>query len=562
VKRAVGLCTFIFLFAGALSAQAPAPPNTVMKAMGDELQRSVSELQFKDLEKPYFIQYIILDREQYQAEATFGGLTASKRDRARLLQAQVRVGDYDFDNSEFIAQGFQPQSGILTTTVIEDDYDGIRHSLWLATDAAYKQSVEQLARKRAFVQNKVRDEQIPDFSMESAVTSVGSPLHLEFDKAVWERQLRDWSSMFREFPSIQESSVSLRALVINKYLVNSEGTRTLQPSMIVMLQIEAKTEAEDGMRLVHSIPFNAASFSQLPAKQMVDDAIRRMGADLTALRTAPIFNKDYSGPVLLTGQASAEMFARVLAPNLSGQRLPLSERELAQGQTTFSELVERMNRPVLPPFLSVFDDPAQSQIGSQELIGHYQVDDQGVRAQRVSLIEEGVLRSFLMSRRPTKELPRSNGHGRSGFPGRETAQIGNLFVQSNEGKSYDELKQELIKSCKREQLQFCLLVKGLTPDGRSPIGVPVLTYKVYVDDGREELVRGASASAIPIRSLREIEAVGNDTFVANRLGGSADVPTPMSVVAPSVLLEEMDLKRPPATQQKPALLTHPYFSRN
>ena len=150
--------------------------------------------------------------------------------------------------------------------------------------------------------------------------------------------------------------------------------------MIVTLQIEATTEAEDGMRLVHSIPFNAASFSQLPAKQMVDETIRRMGADLTALRKAPIFNKDYSGPVLLTGQASAEMFARVLAPNLSGQRLPLSERELAQNQTTFSELVERMNRPVLLSFLSVFHDPAQSQIGSQELIGHYQVDDQGVPA--------------------------------------------------------------------------------------------------------------------------------------------------------------------------------------
>ena len=184
MKRAVALCTFIFLCAGALSfAQAPAPPNTVMKAMTDELQRSVAELQFKDLEKPYFIQYVILDREQYQAEATFGGLTASKKDRARLLQAQVRVGDYDFDNSEFIAQGFQPQSGVLTTTVIEDDYDAIRHSLWLATDGAYKQSVEQLARKRAFVQNKVRDEQIPDFSMENAVTSVGSPLHMEFDKS-------------------------------------------------------------------------------------------------------------------------------------------------------------------------------------------------------------------------------------------------------------------------------------------------------------------------------------------------------------------------------------------
>lgn len=565
MKRQAGIAVILsFFLAWVVSyAQAPAA-NNVMKAMADELQRSVTELQFKDLEKPYFIQYIILDREQYRGEATFGGLTDSTRDRVRMVQAQVRVGDYVFDNSEFVTgQGFQQagnQSGIIAATVIDDDYDGVRHSVWLATDAAYKQSVEQLARKRAFLQNKVRDEQIPDFSMENPVTALGSPRHLEFDKTLWEKQLREWSAIFRQFSAIQESSVSLRAIVTNKYLVNSEGTRTLQPSMIVTLNIEARTEAPDGMRLSHSVPFNAASFEQLPSKQTVDEAIRRMATDLTALRSAPILNRDYSGPVLLTGQASAEMFARVLAPNLSGQRFPLSDR--GQGPTNFSELTERMNRPVLPPFISVFDDPAQRQIGNQELIGHYQVDDQGVRAQRVSLIEEGVLRTLLMSRRPTKDMPRSNGHGRSGFPGRETAQIGNLFIQASEGKSYDELKQELIKSCEREQLQFCLIIKALSPDSRTPIGVPVLTYKVYVDDGREELVRGASASAIPIRSLRQIEAVGNDMFVANRLSGSADIPTPTSIVAPSVLLEEMDLKRPSTTQQKPSLLTHPYFSGN
>ncbi len=565
MKRPVVHAIFLCLFFGMVFSNAQTPvADNVMKAMGDELQRSVAELQFKDLEKPYFIQYVILDREQYRAEATFGGLTASNKDRTRLLLAQVRVGDYDFDNSEFIAQGFQgaPQSGVLSSTVIDDDYDGVRHSLWLTTDAAYKQSVEMLARKRAFVQNKIRDEEIPDFSMESPVTALGVRRQLDFDKALWEKQLREWSAIFKDFPAIQESDVSLRAIVNNKYLVNSEGTRTLQPSMIVTLEVEARTEAADGMRLTHSIPFNAASFEQLPSKQTIDDAIRRMATDLTALRSAPLFSKDYSGPVLLTGQASAEMFARVLAPNLSGQRFPLSEREQGQGQTNFSELTERMNRPVLPPFISVFDDPAQRQIGNLELLGHYQVDDQGVPAQRVSLIEEGVLRTLLMSRRPTKEMPRSNGHGRSGFPGRETAQIGNLFIQSSEGKSYDELKQELIKSCKREQLQFCLIIKSLSPDFRSPIGIPVLTYKVYVDDGREELVRGASADAIPIRSLRQIEAVGNDTFVANRLSGSADVPTPTSIVAPSVLLEEMDLKRPSTTQQKPSLLTHPYFSSN
>src|SRR5207249_1929842 len=330
-----------------------------------------------------------------------------------------------------------------------------------------------------------------------------------------------------------------------------EGTRTIQPSMLVSVSIEASTEAPDGMRLRHWIPFNASSFEQLPPAQEISSAIRQMAGDLTALRSAPVLEADYSGPVLFTGQASAEMFARVLAPNLSGQRLPLTDQQ--QAPTNRSELVDRLNRPVLPRFLSVFDDPTTPRIGSKELIGHYQVDDQGVPARRVSLIEQGVLKNFLMSRRPGKDMPQSNGHGRSGVPGRETAQIGNLFIQSSEGKSYDDLKQELIKICRDENLKYGILIKTLVTDGRSPIGMPVMTYKVYVSDGHEELIRGAFAQGIPIRSLRQIEAVGNDAFVVNRLAGSSELPTPTSIVAPSVLLEEVELKRPTGTQQKPAL---------
>src|SRR5437773_39710 len=241
----------------------PALSDPVMRAMADELERSIAELQFKDLDKPYFIQYIVLDQEEYRGSATFGALTASDRDRARILQAQVRVGDYEFDNSEFITgQQFQgpPPSGITSSTIIENDYEGIRHALWLATDAAYKQSVEQLARKRAFVQNKVRGDQIPDFSKESPVTAVGARRGLQVDKARWEKQVREWSAIFKDFPEIQESNVVLEAQLTHRYLVNSEGTRTLQPSMLVFIEIDAGTEATDGLRLRHWVPFNAGSF--------------------------------------------------------------------------------------------------------------------------------------------------------------------------------------------------------------------------------------------------------------------------------------------------------------
>jgi TldD protein len=556
------ICLSILLCSsGYRGENAPLAEDAVIRAMTDELQRSVSELQFKDLEKPYFIQYIVLDQERYRASATFGALTASDASRVRYLQAQVRVGNYDFDNSEFVSgPGFQgpPPAGVTNQAVIDDDYNAMRHLLWLVTDGAYKQSVEQLARKRAFVQNKIREEQIPDFSKESAVMAVGQKLHLDVDKPRWEKQVREWSAIFKGFPEVQESSVVVEAQLVHRYLVNSEGTRTLQPSILVSVEADASTEAGDGMRLRHWIPFNAASFDQLPPAEEIAKAIRQMATQLTALRSAPVLNEDYSGPVLFTGQASTEMFARVLAPQLSGQRLPLSDQQ--QTQTSRSELIDRLNRPVLPRFLSVFDDPTTQRVGNQELLGYYQVDDQGVPARRVSLIEQGVLKNFLMSRRPAKDLQQSNGHGRSGIPGRETAQIGNLFIQSSNGKSYDELKEQLIKMCQEENLQYGIIIKALVSDGRSPIGAPVLTYKLYVADGREELIRGAFAQGIPIRSLRQIEAVGNDAYVVNRLAGSNDLPTPTSIVAPSVLLEEVEIKRPSGTQQKPALITHPYFN--
>jgi predicted Zn-dependent protease len=510
----------------------------------------------KDLDKPYFIQYVIVDQEQYHASATFGALTASTWSRGRALQAQVRVGDYEFDNSEFVGTGMpQATAGVLVSTVQDNDYDAVRRSLWLATDNAYKQAVEQLARKRAFIQNKTREEQIPDFSKEGPVTAVTAGNRLKVDQALWEKQVREWSAIFKQFPEIERSSVAIRALMTHKYIVNNEGTRTAQPSLVVSIEADAGVQSADGMRVGHSIPFNARSFDKLPSAQEIVAAIWQLAADLSALRGAPVLDADDSGPVLLAGQASAEMFARLLAPNLSGQRLPLSER--GQGASTRSELVDRMNRPVLPDFLTVFDDPTAQRYGNHDLIGHYEIDDEGVRAQKVSLVEEGVLKGLLMSRRPTKENPQSNGHGRAGIPGRETAQAGNLIVQSSASRSYEDLKKELIDMCRAEKLEYGVVIKALDGSGRGPIGSPVLAYKVYVADGREELIRGASAAGITVRSLRTIEAAGSDSYAANRLSGAG----PMTIVAPSVLIEEMELKRPTGAQQKPAILTHPFFKK-
>lgn len=525
--------------------------DAVMKAMQDELARSVNKLQFKDLDKPYFIEYEIADVDSFTVTAAFGGLLYCNRDHGRGLAVEVRVGGYDFDNEP---------SGYPTSLVIEDDYNALRHELWLATDAAYRQAVETLARKRAFLKNRTEEDKIPDFSKEEATMAITPKQQLTIDEKKWEKQVREWSAIFREFPALKQSSVSLQVQLFNKYLVNSEGTRVRRPYLLVSLQASAYTQAADGMWLSHGTGMPALSLDQLPSAEAFAKAIRKMAQELTELQKAPVLNENYLGPVLFTGQGSAEMFSQLLAPELCSQRPSIGSQ-----QEDSSSLFNRINRRVLPPFLSVFDDPTQQKVGNESLLGAFEVDDQGVAARRVSLVEEGILKNLLMSRRPRKNVLKSTGHGRSAFVGAASTTIGNLFIQPKEGKSYAELKQELIRTCKLQSLPYGVLIKSLSGrggGGRS-LSDPVLAYKVYVDDGREELMRGVNPGELALKDLRQTLAVGNDRFVYNQIegvgrGGGGIATT---IVAPSVLVEELELKKPTGTQQKPLLLTHPYFNK-
>jgi predicted Zn-dependent protease len=535
-----------------------AASDPVLKAMGDELDRSISQLKLNDLDKPYFIQYVVYDDEDFTASATFGALSRSSQTHQRLVHSQVRVGSYDFDNTGFTgARGAGASTGVLAQAALDDNYDALRHSLWLATDSAYKSAVETIAQKRAYTQNRTtQDDPVPDFSKENATITTTGKMKMQLDRTKVENQLREWSKIFRDFPAVQTSSVSYHARLNHRYIVNNEGSRTLEPQLLIALQANASTQAADGMTINIGLPFSARSFDDMPSTQEVSNAIRQMAKDVTTLRTAPALDANYSGPALLVGQAATEMFARVLAPNLTEERGPIGGRG---AQSTGSALLDRMKRPVLPANISVYDDPTQMKSADKPLIGFYKIDDQGIPAQRVSLVEDGLLTNLLTSRRPSKDRLQSNGHGR-GIPGRETAQISNFVVKAGkDGKSYDELKQELIKLAKDERLDYGIMIKQLSGNQGS-IGTPVLTYKVYVADGREELVRGATVGALTVQSLRHIQAVGNDSYIANRLVGTQGAETATTVVAPSVILEELGLDRPSGTQQKPATLTNPYFS--
>ncbi|HEX4949543.1 MAG TPA: metallopeptidase TldD-related protein [Blastocatellia bacterium] len=518
--------------------------DVVLKAMEDELQRSISKLVIQGQEKPYFIEYEAMDVKSFTATAAFGGVVYAQRNQARAMTVDVRVGNYEFDN--------EPRSYPISVA-IEDDYNALRHELWLATDAAYRGAVEQIARKRAFLKNRVDDEKIPDFSKEEATVLLLAPQTLTFDQKQWETTVRELSALFRQYPVIKDSRVTLQTQLVQRYLVNSEGTRIRRPMIMISLEASAAAQTADGMWVNLATPFYATSFEQLPSVAEMTKAIKQMAEQVTKLQAAPVIDENYLGPVLFTGPASAEMFAQLLAPEFCSYRPPVG----MQGEDR-SELANRLNRRVLPFHISVYDDPTQEKFGDKALLGSYKVDDQGVAARKISLVEQGVLKNLLLSRRPRKNMLRSTGHGRSGLNGGASTEIGNLFIQSSDGKSYDQLKQELLKMCKALEMPYGIIVKG------GSLNDPALTYKVYVEDGREELIRGVSMGELTVKQLKaQIIAVGNDSYVLNRAGGGSygggGVST--SVIAPSVLLEELELKKPTGAQQKPMLLTHPYFDK-
>src|SRR6187399_1502821 len=253
------------------TATAVATSDPVLKAMGDELDRSIAQLKLNDLDKPYFIQYVVYDDEDFTASATFGALSRSSPTHQRLVWSQVRVGDYDFDNTGYSGgRGAAGSTGSGAYTTLDDDYGALRHSLWLATDTAYKSAVETIAQKRAYTQNRTtQDDPIPDFSREKPTISATAKMKMQLDRTKVENQLREWSKIFREFPAVQTSSVSYHARLNHRYIANSEGTRTLEPHLLIAIQANASTQAADGMGISIALPFSARTFkSCLPRKPL------------------------------------------------------------------------------------------------------------------------------------------------------------------------------------------------------------------------------------------------------------------------------------------------------
>ena len=532
----------------------------LLQAMEEELQRSMSELGERADPPPYFLSYAVTETEKTTLSSSYGALRSRSSRRSRLLDVDVRVGDYQLDNTHQVrGTGFPqlPDFGLPVAIPLEDDIDAIKSILWLQTDREYKAAQDQLVTVKTNRAVTVDEEDnSADFSKESPEVFIGPLASIAIDLGPWEVRLKEYSALLDSHPDIHESNATLTAVATNKYLVNSEGTQVRHGTAQVRVSLYAATNADDGMELYRFESFDAHSPERLADDDAIRRAIDRMTTDLLALREAPAI-EPYAGPAILSGRATGVFFHEIFGHRIEGHRQK-SDRE---GQT----FTKKINERVLPEFVSVYSDPTEKRDGDVDLVGHYAIDDEGVRTRRVTVVENGVLRNFLMSRSPVEGFDQSNGHGRR-QPGRSAVgRQSNLIVESSQPISDTALRELLVAEVERQGKEFGLLFTdiagGFTFTGRGIPQVfqvtPVMVYRVYADDRPDELVRGADLIGTPLVSFSEIIATGTEQEVFNGFCGAESGMVPVSAVAPSILTAQIEIQKKAISANRPPLLPRP-----
>ncbi len=559
----------------ARGADADLAGDPVLAALVGELDRSMEQLALPDAPRPYWIGYTLYDSHQATATGAFGALIHSSEGRSRPLRAEVRVGDYASDNANFATFGEDPSGLSGASLVIEDDPVAIARDLWIVTDGAYKSAVEGLATKAASRGPDDAGDRPPDYTPAPPVVSIDPTPRPAPDRAAVEALVRDLSSAKADVEGIVTSRVYATDAAWRRYLVTSEGTRIVDLDRMTVVRAVAEARAEDGALVKGARSWIVGAPGELPDAASLDAAIGAMLAELRASTAAPA-DADYIGPVLFSGQASAELFRQLLVPQLMGT----PAEEAGDDWSTDSRPLARLGRRVLPEGFQVADDPA----ADPALSGAYTVDHEGVPAARVELVREGVVRSLLMSRTPREDLADSNGHGRGSPNSRLVGMPGVLEVSPGKGVSPEKLRRQAFKLARQAGLDHVVVVEMLddpalrTPatvrrirfddDGGPSLTDPLVITRVYAD-GREEPVRNARFWSADSRALRDIAGCANDTVVHDYLappvqhGGGGWVSgatsgVPVTLRAPSmVLVTELELGRQPGAGGTKPLLTSP-----
>lgn len=551
------ICLWLFFTAFTAAGIGAETASPLLQAMREEMSRSIDLLKRQPV-PPYFLSYEITETHLIRVGASFGALSYNNERRNRMLDIDLRVGDYALDNTH-------PVRGSLTNwsdrfsrinIPIEDDVDAVRSVLWYHTDRKYKRALEQFTTVKTNVQVKVEEEdQSDDFSREPVEQYVEEPAFLAVPRDEWVDRVKKYTAPFAKDGNIYDASASLLATVSTRQYVNSEGSEIQTSQVRYRLFIYAFTKADDGMELPRYESFSAFSPEGLPGDDEVLALVDRMIADLQALRDAPVV-APYEGPAILSGRASGVLFHEIFGHRIEGHRQKREE----EGQTFKKKVGER----VLPESFSVIFDPTRKSIAGKDLVGAYAYDNQGVKARSVAVVENGIFRRFLMSRSPIENFPNSNGHGRKQAGYAPVARQSNLVVETSEPLSRDRLKEMLIEQCRNEGKEFGLYFEdiqgGFTITGRTIPNafnvLPIMVYRIYAD-GREELVRGVDLIGTPLTAFSRIAAADDRIGVFNGTCGAESGGVPVAAVSPGIFISQIEVQKKTKSQERRPILDAP-----
>ncbi|MGA8041559.1 MAG: metallopeptidase TldD-related protein, partial [Terracidiphilus sp.] len=532
--------------------------SVLLDSMSDELHRALLSLGKQGDEKqlpPYFLSYSVADADMVSIRAQFGAVVGANANHIRTADVQVRVGSPALDN----AHGGHRESAVNSVQLpLTDDREAIARSLWLATNTGYGNAIDNYLRVKTEAQVRAKEEDSsPDFSQQTPQVALGKPApSVVLDRAAWEERIAALSRVFRQFPDVYQNLVSLSVQNETDYFVSSEGSRIVQPHLEARIVILALTRADDGMDLFRDQTFEAETPDGLPSQTDLEAAARTLGQSLEALRKAPV-TQPFDGPAILSGRAAAVFFHEVLGHRLEGQR----QRGDDEGQTFTKDI----GKDILPSFLSVTDDPTRTTFEHTWLSGTYDYDDEGQKAKRVDLIQDGVLKTFLMSRLPIAGIATSNGHGRAEAGRVPTGRQGNLIVTSTRTEPEADLRKQLIEEARKQGKPYGLYFEDISSGfavttRSSPQAfqvIPLVVYRVYVDGRPDELVRGVSIVGTPLAALKRILATGDRSEVFNGECGAESGTVPVSAVAPAMLVSEIETQRQPQGTARPPILPIP-----
>lgn len=564
MKRYLG-CLLVLTCGGVLqqaAAQSTAA-SPVQRAIEEEMKRAMNVLTQKGTPPPYFLSYQVHETKTAEITASLGALQYSNTESQRLLDIEIRVGNYNFDNTHQIRgqrggggdqQMNRPGSVLMP---LDDDVDALKSVIWLETDRRYKAAMERFINVQANRAVRVEEEDNSgDLSREKTEKNTSALRDAPVDVAAWEKKLKAYSAMFKGFPELFDGQAGLSLSINNQYFVNSEGTSVRHGTLQYRVYLSGRTQADDGMDFQRFESFDAHSLDGLPSDETVRKTVEKIVKDLKALRTAPVI-EPYTGPAILSGRASGVFFHEIFGHRIEGQR----NKNESEGQT----FARQVNKLILPAFISVVDDPTTEKVGSTDLNGYYTYDDEGVKARPVTVVENGILKNFLLSRSPVAGFEESNGHGRKQPGYKAVGRQGNLMVKASTSVTTEKLREMLIEEAKKQNKQFGLLFDDIsggftTTRSDTPQSfqvTPIMVYRIYVDGRPDELVRGADLIGTPLTSFSKIVAASDKVDIFNGVCGAESGYVPVSAVSPAILTTQIEVQKKAKSSDRMPILPAP-----